>query len=349
MSVRPVTQAQLSRLMRVAGRKSRIALMGEFSAGKSTLFNLLMGQELARTQVTATHLPAIWWRRGSDPRQWLFRHDGQMDGFRDVARPDAPLDLARHAMVRIETDAPALEDFDVIDTPGISDPMMPDVPLRMIAGHCDFVIWCTTAVQAWRQSEASAWQDLPTRLARGSVLAVTGIDRLTPENAQKVLARLRRETAGRFRAIVPIATLDAARALEMDDSSQGARLWQDSGGAVLLQEMERSRRAAMAHRQALLARYVVGDAPARIVAPAPVQEAEDLDIVLARWDALTAGVTDADALRAALTEFRRATPLNGVLDALLSPQGSFDDPVATTFQMRGELEAFSKTAWRDLA
>ena len=36
------------------------ALMGEYSAGKSTLLNLLLDLEVLPTKVTATNLPPVW-------------------------------------------------------------------------------------------------------------------------------------------------------------------------------------------------------------------------------------------------------------------------------------------------
>ena len=40
-------------------RKPRIAIMGEFSAGKSTLCNILLGQAPLPMRVTATRLPPV--------------------------------------------------------------------------------------------------------------------------------------------------------------------------------------------------------------------------------------------------------------------------------------------------
>ena len=48
------------------GRKPRIALMGEFSAGKSTLSNLLMGVRPLPEKVTATRLSPVWITYGTD-------------------------------------------------------------------------------------------------------------------------------------------------------------------------------------------------------------------------------------------------------------------------------------------
>ena len=41
-------------------RKPQVALMGEFSAGKSTLLNMLLGQDPLPVRITATSVPPIW-------------------------------------------------------------------------------------------------------------------------------------------------------------------------------------------------------------------------------------------------------------------------------------------------
>ena len=47
-------------------RKPRVCLMGEFSAGKSTLSNLLIGASALPVNITATQLPPVWISHGSD-------------------------------------------------------------------------------------------------------------------------------------------------------------------------------------------------------------------------------------------------------------------------------------------
>jgi len=51
--------------MTPTGRKPRIALMGEFSAGKSTLSNLLLGARPLPEKVTATRLSPVWMAHGT--------------------------------------------------------------------------------------------------------------------------------------------------------------------------------------------------------------------------------------------------------------------------------------------
>ena len=47
-------------------RLPRVCLMGEFSAGKSTLSNLLIGASALPVNVTATQLPPVWISHGTD-------------------------------------------------------------------------------------------------------------------------------------------------------------------------------------------------------------------------------------------------------------------------------------------
>lgn len=260
MTIRSVTSSQFEKLSQVAHRRARVALMGEFSSGKSTLLNLIMAREVAQTQVTATHVPAVWLRRGTSAERVLFSYDGEITRDNNE-RTLLELGVDTCAMVQVETDDTMLEKFDIIDTPGISDPLMEHTPLPLVAGFSDLVVWCSTAVQAWRQSEVATWTNLPPRLRERSILVLTGIDRLSQKDRSRVLHRVEQEAGDLFRAIVPLASLDAAKAVEMDDRDAADLLWRESGGDALLSEITRSVTDANEARIALLERYEVRPDP----------------------------------------------------------------------------------------
>lgn len=203
-------------------RKPRIALMGEFSAGKSTLMNLMLGRPAVPTKVTATQLPPVWIAHG-DAAPW--RED--LAGNRHPVDPDR-LDLvplADTAFIRLFIEAEVLEVCDLIDTPGISDPNMPPEVWQRAADEADGVIWLTHATQAWRQSEAAVWDEMPEGLRLRSLLLVTRFDKLLNDHDRgRVLHRATRETEGLFRAVLPISLTQALAA--GDDSTK----WADSGG-----------------------------------------------------------------------------------------------------------------------
>jgi hypothetical protein len=192
------------------GRKPRVALMGEFSAGKSTLSNLLIGSAPLPMKVTATQLPPVWisWGDGQAYREDLYGDTHPID----IARL-SEIDPSETRMIRIFARSDILEMCDIIDMPGISDPNMESEVWERVIGKADAVIWCTHATQAWRQSEASVWESLDPALHAKSLLLVTRFDKLHGESDRaRVMRRVERETEGLFSARLPISLTDALSA-----------------------------------------------------------------------------------------------------------------------------------------
>lgn len=202
-------------------RKPRIALMGEFSAGKSTLANLLIGAEPLPVQVIATQLPPVWIAYG-DAAPYRVNLEGEEFPIDLDNLAGAPLDETAYIKIFYEEDV--LLHCDLLDMPGISDPnMSPEVWQRMIS-MAQGVLWCSHATQAWRQSEAAVWESLPSELYRNSLLLLTRVDKLTSErDREKVVRRVRSETEGLFIDCLPISLLQATK--EQDDYDA----WTESG------------------------------------------------------------------------------------------------------------------------
>lgn len=209
-----------------APRRPRIAIMGEFSAGKSTLTNLLMGAQALPVRVTATQLPPVWMSHGTAAPLGVGL-DGQTFAV-DLQDPGAiPLAATRH--LRVERPAAVLELCDLIDFPGISDPNMPPEVWERAAPLADAVLWLTHATQAWRQSEAAFWQAMPEGLRARSLLLLTRFDKIIgARDRKRVLARVRRETEGLFAGVYPVSLTRAAAA--GDDRSA----FEDSGAEAMM-------------------------------------------------------------------------------------------------------------------
>ena len=196
-------------------RKPRIALMGEFSAGKSTLSNLLLGARPLPEKVTATRLAPVWMSYGTATP---FRVDleGEMTPVSLGALEQVP--VLETKMIRLFMECDILELCDLIDFPGISDPNMPSVVWERMLPEVDTVIWCTHATQAWRQSEAAVWDTMPDTVRDFSVLLITRYDKLVNEkDRRRVFQRVRRETDGQFAATFPISLLHALEAGDDQD------------------------------------------------------------------------------------------------------------------------------------
>ncbi len=260
--IRRVSPDHYARLRLWSRRKPCVALMGEFSGGKSTLMNFLIEGNLLPTQVTATELPPIWFSNGTEG-SYFVDQQGHVNPIHARDLNQLPM-TAKFARVFVR--AEILEACDVIDTPGISDPNMLSESWRVAAGFANMVLWCTTATQAWRESERSTWASLPERLRRHSLLMVTRSDKLLTEtDRDKVLRRLQRETEGLFAKTVFLSTPDATRAKAELEAGAESPLWQESGAAALLDSMAERFEAIAAERIARFARYAPGSSERRPV------------------------------------------------------------------------------------
>lgn len=210
-----------------APRRPRVALMGEFSAGKSTLSNLLIGSQSLPVNVTATQLPPVWMTHG-DEAPYRVDLDGEEFDI-DIARlSDVKVGDTSH--IRIFLDSEFLKMCDLIDMPGISDPNMAAEVWQRVIHNADIVIWCSHATQAWRQSEAAVWSTMPAALHQKSILLLTRMDRiLSDRDRERVIRRVEKETRGLFRAVLPASLI---KALEAEGDPQA---WADSGADRLLE------------------------------------------------------------------------------------------------------------------
>ena len=202
-------------------RKPRLAIMGEFSAGKSTLSNLLLGARPLPEKVTATRLSPVWLSHGKAAP--VAHH---VDGSSAPVTGFDGLDVDATRYVSMAIESPILEHCDLIDFPGISDPNMDSEVWERMLDEVDLVLWCTHATQAWRQSEDAAWALVPEAVQARSMLLVTRFDKLTTERDRtRVLARLSSETAGLFSGVYPLSLLAALEAAKKGDPEG----WEASG------------------------------------------------------------------------------------------------------------------------
>ncbi len=242
-------------------RKPRIALMGEFSAGKSTLSNLLLGSRPLPEKVTATRLSPVWMASGNEPP---YRID--VDGTEELVSIEhlEEIPVEETKVIRLFFESDILDVCDLIDFPGISDPnMSTDVVERMLE-EVDAVLWCTHATQAWRQSEQAVWEQMPEEVRKRSILLITRFDKLTTErDRNRVLKRVQHETKGMFGGTFPISLLQALQAGEDFDK------WDSSGAGAFsdhLIEMVQELTLAVADKEDSL--YVIGQRGDTIDSPA---------------------------------------------------------------------------------
>lgn len=215
-----------------------LALCGEFSAGKSSIVNLLLGCDTLPTSVLSSTRRPTYLRHAPDLRIEAISESGE----HEVVSPATIAMLSREDISHFDVGMPSalLRHVELLDTPGFADPFHDHQGTLDAVEGTDICVWCTLATQAWRQSERQTWLSLPSRFRANGILLVTHVDTLAHGGEQqRVRARLVREAGDLFGDIVLLSVPDAVRAVRAGNRIADPGLWQDSGGGALIAALEK--------------------------------------------------------------------------------------------------------------
>jgi 50S ribosome-binding GTPase len=220
----------LRRIERRLERPLRIAVIGEFNSGKSTLTNLLIRLESLPTAVISnTCIPTLLFH-APEPKIFAVYHDRRREQLRASSR------ALSQDIYRLEVGLPSerLRTVQILDLPGLADARF-DGSIDDIAAHAaDVALWCTVSTQAWKESERVAWDEIPARLRSRGLLVATHCDLLrNPADLDKLLCRLRDEAGSSFREILPISTVEALAVARQDHAGAAGAIWKASGAEAL--------------------------------------------------------------------------------------------------------------------
>jgi hypothetical protein len=224
----PVVRA-LQRIESRLARPLRVAIVGEFNSGKSSLANLLVGIEsLPTAVVSSTRIPTLLYQ-APQPEIWAVHADGR----RQRLRADGSLQEEEIIKLEVGLPSPRLAGVQVLDLPGLADPRFDRGLGDLFLQSMDVVLWCTAGTQAWKESERAQWQRLSTRLRERSLLVVTHADLLQQAgDREKLVARLRRD-AGAFCDIVLVSTIEALALVEERPAGLVEARWDATGAPAL--------------------------------------------------------------------------------------------------------------------
>ncbi|WP_039018367.1 dynamin family protein [Halocynthiibacter namhaensis] len=214
-----------------------IAFAGEFSAGKSSLANMLAGADILPTGIRHLPLPLVILNYSEKPRTvagWWGKEHKAFDGVALEAAAETAPDF-----ISVGMNTTALQQVSLFDLPGAgaSGVTYDDTNTLDLLKFVDCAIWCTNGTSAWRESERALWSQVPGDLMKNSLLAVTHADLPSViDDMPQLMQRLSAEKGTMFRDVVPIATPEAVHALA-DGPEPDFDRWDASGGQLLAEKI----------------------------------------------------------------------------------------------------------------
>ncbi|KAL3939469.1 MAG: hypothetical protein SGBAC_005817 [Bacillariaceae sp.] len=179
-----------------------VVLAGEFNAGKSTLLNALLGQDLLESGALPT-TDTITIVANSVPQE-----DGTEEEESDDERPKLPLGVTLHLV----PDMPLLQDLTLIDTPGTNSTWMDHTErtLRLLPS-ADLILFVTSADRPFSDSERSLLKSIQS-YRKSIVVIVNKMDILPEESRPKILEFVQdhaSELLGARPIVIPISSRNA--------------------------------------------------------------------------------------------------------------------------------------------
>jgi small GTP-binding protein len=199
-----------------SARPVRLAIVGEFNAGKSTFVNALIGQDVAPTGVLPTTATLHHLRYGPDPLARIeleetAQHRTRIVPLSDLRRTIEVLGEGAVRRVDIELPLAFLTRVEVLDTPGFNAPNARHTEAaRRALEEADVLLWLLDASQPLKQSERVVLDE--ARAAKIPVQILIGkSDRVPESERSKILGMVERALAETGLASIAPPVLFSAR------------------------------------------------------------------------------------------------------------------------------------------
>ena len=173
----PEIEAIAGRIQRLAREPLTLAVMGEFSAGKSSFLNRLLGRDLLPVSIlpkTATLTRLVWGNQAGVEIDYRLdagivtkaATHAEFDALQRAAKVNDPVvmqELEQIQEVRVFVDHPLLRRLHLLDTPGFNhDPSMDEKSLAVVDA-ADILVWISDYSQTAKQSEIEQLRRLQER------------------------------------------------------------------------------------------------------------------------------------------------------------------------------------------
>lgn len=223
-----------------------VAVLGPSGTGKSALINLLLKKRLIPDTARYNVLKLV---HGDRFDAEVSFEDGRLEAVDEEDFSD--IGTADHISVAAPFDV--LKELTLIEASGHNGKV--EAAIDEAVESADLVLWCTNT---FKEKEQKLWNRISYRFRDHGYLVLTKADKLArTRKLAEVLAELAPHAESEFAGLMPVATLQALKALSCNPMDED--LWAGSGGDGLLariqEHVRKGRQADLDQAELFLARF----------------------------------------------------------------------------------------------
>ncbi|MEA1918923.1 MAG: dynamin family protein [Campylobacterota bacterium] len=208
---------QLKRVFNKLLRRSKypmeIAIVGQFSSGKSTFLNALLSKDVLPTGIIPVTSKVNFINYAQEYKLKVSYHNGanEYHSLETIAQ----FTDQRHAIEEIKyltlyAPMDILKEISFVDTPGLNSLSLNDTQVtKKILRDVDGIIWLTLIDNAGKESEAEVLKEYLGNFKDKSLCVLNQKDKFTPEQVETTLSYIKENFSSFFSELIPISAKQA--------------------------------------------------------------------------------------------------------------------------------------------
>lgn len=207
----------LNLLERRAEEPMKVAIAGQFSSGKSTFLNALLGKNILPTGITPVTSKVNYIRYGDNFQLQVHYHDGReaFYGIENITRfTDQRGEMEEVSHLTLYAPLELLKEIVFVDTPGLNSESKSDTEAtQRVLKEVDGIIWLTLMDNAGKQSEIEALESFMDSYSLKSLCVINQKDKFTQTEVETTLDYVKKALSKYFIEFVAISAKQALSAL----------------------------------------------------------------------------------------------------------------------------------------
>ena len=202
-----------NKLLRRSGYPMEVAIVGQFSSGKSTFLNALLSKDVLPTGITPVTSKVNYINYGNDYKLKVTYNNGAdeyhpLEAISDFT--DQRYSVEDIKYITLYAPMEILKDISFVDTPGLNSQSLNDTKVtKKILRDVDGIIWLTLLDNAGKESESQILSQCLQDFKDKSLCVLNQKDKFNDEQVRTAVAYVEKSFGDFFARVIPISAKQA--------------------------------------------------------------------------------------------------------------------------------------------